>query len=137
MNMQISAGAVAVIAVGIGLVVVAGKLKAPAAAVADALNPTSPNNLAYRGANSIVRYATGDPYASVGTKWWEFANPTEAWRERQALGIVDLDQADRDDLEYAQLAADERYAANLAAASSSSDRLAIQMQRVNPTFGKM
>lgn len=39
--------------------------------IADKLNPASDQNLAYTGANELLRSATGDPDATVGTKAYD------------------------------------------------------------------
>lgn len=45
------------------------------AEAADAVNPVSPNNIAYKAANSALRVFTGDEEATLGTKIAEWFNP--------------------------------------------------------------
>lgn len=51
-----------------------------------AVNPASPNNLAYRGVNSVGASLTGDRYFDLGSWIWEKLNPEAAQREREAIG---------------------------------------------------
>jgi hypothetical protein len=102
-NLNVSSGAVLAVGALVGVVIIARTFKAPAAAALDAINPTSPNNIVYRGANSLVQAITGDPYGTVGTKWWEFWNRDQVARERAALSndappvsTPGIDNEDRD-----------------------------------------
>ncbi|HYC45381.1 MAG TPA: hypothetical protein VED01_07815 [Burkholderiales bacterium] len=56
-----------------------------ASSALEAINPASSNNLAYRGANSIVQTVTNDPYATLGTKVWEWMNPASVAAEKMML----------------------------------------------------
>lgn len=56
--------------------------------VVDAVNPASANNLAYRGTSAVVQSVTNDPYATLGTKIWEWANPDAVTAEKRALGVA-------------------------------------------------
>jgi hypothetical protein len=49
------------------------------------LNPTSPDNLAYRGVNSVGKIISADPQFSLGVWAWELLNPSQVARERGDL----------------------------------------------------
>ena len=56
-----------------------------AQAIGNAVNPTSPENLAYRGASAAVSLATGDD-VPLGVKIWEWINPGTVKAENVAIG---------------------------------------------------
>lgn len=80
------AGVAAYLTLRVGAGNVASSLGAALSSAADAINPTSSNNLAYRGSNAIVQSVTNDPYATLGTKIWETFNPGAVAAEKTALG---------------------------------------------------
>lgn len=60
-----------------------------------AINPASPDNLAYQGANAVTRAATGDQSGTFGTKLWEFFHPDTVKLESQLFtGAVSTAAAD-------------------------------------------
>lgn len=63
----------------IGLVILAvlWYLKRQAGEAADLVNPTSQNNLAYSGVNSLGQAISGDDHWSLGTWLYEVMNPSE------------------------------------------------------------
>lgn len=51
----------------------------------DAVTPTNPDNVFYRGVNEVVRVLTGDPHATLGTKIYDWTHPeTVAQLNQQA-----------------------------------------------------
>lgn len=99
--MKITAGSIAAGAAVVGALVVAyliivkgkaaadavgGLVSGAAGAVGGALNavnPTNRDNVFSRAANAATQAATGDSSASLGTKVWEWLNPSRANLEAQ------------------------------------------------------
>ena len=58
-----------------------------------ALDPTSRDNLAYRGANEIGAALTGNKDWSVGVAVWELLNPAQAAKDNQVAAPVATKEA--------------------------------------------
>jgi hypothetical protein len=94
---------------GTGLIVYAvwknsSRIGAAAGKVADAVNPTSANNLAARAANAVTQAATGDPGTSFGSWVYDKFNTPAPRLDAPSMPrprTIDLgtyaDTADRDD----------------------------------------
>lgn len=71
------------VAVFLALRAVANKATSAAGTALQAVNPTSTNNLAYRGANAVLEAVTGQPEQTLGTWLYELFNGDE-WAREQA-----------------------------------------------------
>jgi hypothetical protein len=71
--------AVAVIGViGVIYVIFGDKIKNAVAAVGNSVNPTSDQNLAYRGVNAVGEVLSGDPSWSLGGWVYDLTHPSES-----------------------------------------------------------
>ncbi len=61
-----------------------------AAAVGEAVNPLSQNNIIYRGVNGAGQVITSEPDFSLGVWAWELLNPAQAAAERGVVAPVNL-----------------------------------------------
>jgi hypothetical protein len=53
--------------------------------VASAINPASPDNIVYKGVNTVAAQVTNDPSWNLGNKLWEFLNPDKVAKEKAML----------------------------------------------------
>jgi membrane protease YdiL (CAAX protease family) len=67
----------AVAAVGLGYLYMKRK------AIGEAVNPVSPNNLAYKATNGVGAAVSGDEHFSLGVWLWELTNPQAVEREKE------------------------------------------------------
>lgn len=65
------------LAIGLVILVLVWYLKRQAAEAADLVNPTSRDNLAYSGANSVGQALSGDEYWTLGGWLYEITHPSE------------------------------------------------------------
>lgn len=92
-RIQLSAGAVLALA-GVGVLAIlyvkrgaiGASVASAAQAVGDAVNPTSDQNLAYRGANALGASLTGDPFFTVGGSLYDWLHQPSAYQVAAAGG---------------------------------------------------
>lgn len=57
-------------------------------AIAEAVNPVSRNNLAYKGVNAVGEAVTGDEHWTLGGYMFELLNPQAVAREQELTKTV-------------------------------------------------
>lgn len=55
--------------------------------IGQAVDITSPENVAYKGTTKVVRAVTGDEHATLGTKLWEWLNPAAVQKEKELTTV--------------------------------------------------